>query len=262
MELKKKINREVKLALDKTNSPINKTTSLLITYEIGIDNRPLEIWIESNLDDFVVRFLKLNLMQDTCWQAGLKEGIPVNSMVTLEMQYDPDKGILTSESTFHVDDHRKSVFGNKDHYHIDDNSILSILEKTSSNQNGIVVDVTGSMSPYLVQALIWVEKEINTGKVNSISFFNDGNFTPDPLKKIGKTGGIFHVQQKKDFDDIVETAITAMLSFPATVNRCLMRDLNMYQTCFALWECPTTSEREMLFALWIDLESNVFFKIN
>ncbi|UOQ53685.1 hypothetical protein [Hymenobacter cellulosivorans] len=57
----------------------------------------------------------------------------------------------------------------------------------------VVTDVTGSMFPYTYDLLAWLQ--LNTLQdEKTFVFFNDGNDTPDKQKKVGKTGGLYHVR--------------------------------------------------------------------
>lgn len=55
----------------------------------------------------------------------------------------------------------------------------------------IVTDLTGSMSPYMDQVLIWHALQLIQNESNLYVFFNDGNNTPDAKKVIGHTGGLY-----------------------------------------------------------------------
>lgn len=78
-----------------------------------------------------------------------------------------------------------------------DSTVLKVFQRNQTwNNLNIVCDITGSMSPYIAQVLVWyqIEYSRNPNKVISTTFFNDGDNTPDNQKKIGTTGGIYHVQ--------------------------------------------------------------------
>lgn len=55
----------------------------------------------------------------------------------------------------------------------------------------VVVDVTGSMNPYLDQVIYWYKLNFSQNGANHFVLFNDGDATPDHKKIIGKTGGIY-----------------------------------------------------------------------
>lgn len=55
----------------------------------------------------------------------------------------------------------------------------------------VVTDVTGSMSPYSTQVMLWLKYSPDILKQGRFVFFNDGDATPDLFKKTGATGGIY-----------------------------------------------------------------------
>ena len=61
----------------------------------------------------------------------------------------------------------------------------------------IVSDVTGSMSPYLDQILLWHALAMVPGENNRYLFFNDGDDKPSDEKKVGETGGIYPCEDRE-----------------------------------------------------------------
>ncbi len=87
-----------------------------------------------------------------------------------------------------------------------DSTIFHALGRnTSWHKMLVVTDLTGSMSPYTAQLLLWFMLAENTGRVEHIIFFNDGDDKPDAEKIIGNTGGVYHTQTKS-FEAIAELA--------------------------------------------------------
>lgn len=87
-------------------------------------------------------------------------------------------------------------------------TVLSVLYRLKNQyKNKIVVtDITGSMSPYMEEVLLWHALNFSEGTPTKYVFFNDGDATPDAKKEIGKTGGLYFCQgQIKDFATVVET---------------------------------------------------------
>ncbi len=68
----------------------------------------------------------------------------------------------------------------------------------------IVTDLTGSMTPYMDQVLLWHALQLVQGEDNRYVFFNDGDAKADHVKIIGQTGGIYFTE-KSDMDQILET---------------------------------------------------------
>ena len=57
----------------------------------------------------------------------------------------------------------------------------------------VVTDATGSMFPYTYDLLAWFQLSVlDAGK--TFVFFNDGNDAPDKAKRVGRTGGLYHVK--------------------------------------------------------------------
>jgi hypothetical protein len=60
-----------------------------------------------------------------------------------------------------------------------------------SPKMAVVTDVTGSMGPFSTQVMLWLKYNSEILKQGRFAFFNDGNGTPDPFKRIGSSGGIY-----------------------------------------------------------------------
>ncbi|MBF9219650.1 hypothetical protein [Hymenobacter ruricola] len=68
----------------------------------------------------------------------------------------------------------------------------------------VVTDVTGSMFPYTYDLLAWLQLSALENEKTFV-FFNDGNDLPDKQKRVGKTGGLFHV--KTDSYKLIESKL-------------------------------------------------------
>jgi hypothetical protein len=83
----------------------------------------------------------------------------------------------------------------KDHRYFEkkNNTVCAVLYRNKAKWESkiITTDVTGSMYPYMQQVELWHLLEAMDKKRSDYVFFNDGNRTPDYMKEIGKTGGIF-----------------------------------------------------------------------
>jgi hypothetical protein len=72
-----------------------------------------------------------------------------------------------------------------------DTSLFRIFNKYIKFKEELVcVDLTGSMTPYYFQLFVWLNLKHSTVPLN-YSFFNDGDATPDNLKRTGNTGGVY-----------------------------------------------------------------------
>ena len=73
----------------------------------------------------------------------------------------------------------------------------------------IVTDITGSMYSYMDQILLWHALAFVPGEQNRYIFFNDGDDTPEELKKLGAAGGIY-ITEEMNMDRLLETMHKAM----------------------------------------------------
>jgi hypothetical protein len=90
-----------------------------------------------------------------------------------------------------------------------DTSLYKVFDKYINSKDELVcVDVTGSMTPYYLQVLVWLQLK-NSSIPTNFSFFNDGDITPDYLKKIGNTGGIY-LCKTNNIDTIISTVFNCI----------------------------------------------------
>lgn len=74
-----------------------------------------------------------------------------------------------------------------------DSTIFRVLERNKHwKKLAVVADLTGSMSPYTAQLVLWFKLKTKDQRIQDLVFFNDGDKTPDSKKVIGNTGGIYH----------------------------------------------------------------------
>jgi hypothetical protein len=78
------------------------------------------------------------------------------------------------------------------------------------NKRVVVADVTGSMAPYTLDLLTWLQLSA-LQEEKTFVFFNDGDDAPDKKKTIGSTGGLYHVRTT-DFNLIKGKVLEAMLA--------------------------------------------------
>ncbi len=185
---------------------------LSVSLEVGIGNRVNASWVEGVPSSCFEEKWRRLLLSDTSWQSGLYNELPIASVVHLEFDFHPNTGIFNSTSSLAIKDHRELAYKKPKDEYVTDTSVLNVLTQMEAAKHALVLDVTGSMSPYLLQALLWIQEETSASKVAGVTFFNDGNYTPNSQKKVGSTGGIFYQDKVRDFDAVVETAVTAMLS--------------------------------------------------
>lgn len=84
-------------------------------------------------------------------------------------------------------------------YKIKDSTIFKVFARnTQWKKILMVVDMTGSMFPYIGQLLVWYKKNYEAEIIKYYSLFNDGDNLPDNKKIVGNTGGV-HSFEAKDF---------------------------------------------------------------
>lgn len=94
---------------------------------------------------------------------------------------------------------------------VGNNAVAKILERNNWKKMAIAADLTGSMSPYTGQLLLWFKLNTTDDRVKQFVFFNDGNHTPDRRKVIGSTGGIY-AGKASGFEEVKKLAIQTMMA--------------------------------------------------
>ncbi len=93
-----------------------------------------------------------------------------------------------------------------------DSSVLKALNRnTEWNKILVVADVTGSMSPYIAQLLIWYRLNTKKDKIIQWVFFNDGDFKTEDQKKLGSTGGIYSTNSDS-FEVVLALTLETMMN--------------------------------------------------
>ena len=76
----------------------------------------------------------------------------------------------------------------------DYNVVQEAFERNPQWENSLVIiDVTGSMSPYIGKTMSWVKATQDSSQISAFVFFNDGDATPHNKKVTGRVGGIYSV---------------------------------------------------------------------
>ncbi|MFK7785691.1 MAG: hypothetical protein AB8B56_11275 [Crocinitomicaceae bacterium] len=84
------------------------------------------------------------------------------------------------------------------------NAVQATFKRHPNWQNTLVImDVTGSMSPYIAKTMAWVEATQDSSQVKAFTFFNDGDATPDQNKRTGNVGGVYGVENEA-FDPVLK----------------------------------------------------------
>ena len=93
-----------------------------------------------------------------------------------------------------------------------DSTIFNVLDRNEHWENNIIVhDVTGSMSPYTAQVLLWHKLNFDQKRNVGYVFFNDGNNMADRDKVSGSVGGVYFADGET-IDQVTKVAKKAMLS--------------------------------------------------
>lgn len=93
---------------------------------------------------------------------------------------------------------------------ITDSTILKTFERNKDWKEMLVVaDVTGSMTPYTAQLILWLKLNTQEKRSKHFTFFNDGDRKYDGHKDIGKTGGIYSITSH-EYQKVAEKAVEAM----------------------------------------------------
>lgn len=91
-----------------------------------------------------------------------------------------------------------------------DTTVLSAFGRNKNWKNFIVVtDVTGSMSPYISQVIVWLKEQAENKTAQYFVFFNDGDGKPSNTKKPLETGGVY-VVKNKGLESVIKTVTKCM----------------------------------------------------
>ncbi len=102
----------------------------------------------------------------------------------------------------------KNVLENK--APLKDSTVFKIMERNKSWTKMLIIgDLTGSMSPYSAQLLLWHKLNFKSKAVRYFVFFNDGDQKEDEEKTIGGTGGIYG-SSAGSLEEVLEVAFETM----------------------------------------------------
>ena len=92
-------------------------------------------------------------------------------------------------------------------------TINKVFDRNTDWKNKlVVVDVTGSMTPYLAQYLLWLRLNFNKEEKQNFVFFNDGNGFKKTIKPIGKTGGLYFTENNLGYNHLIKTITKAIVN--------------------------------------------------
>lgn len=126
------------------------------------------------------------------------EGQYVNGELVGSYAHYDKKGFITYESPTKETTLKFDKFLSGE-YKIKDSTIFRVFRRNPQWKKVLlVVDMTGSMFPYIGQLLVWYKMNFESEKVKYYALFNDGDGKPDNTKIIGNTGGV-HTYDARDF---------------------------------------------------------------
>lgn len=99
----------------------------------------------------------------------------------------------TKETTLKFD---KFITGE---YKLKDSTLFRVFKRNDHWKKVLlVVDMTGSMFPYIGQLLVWYKMNYESELITYYALFNDGDNLADNMKVLGRTGGV-HGFEAKDY---------------------------------------------------------------
>jgi hypothetical protein len=129
-----------------------------------------------------------------------KEGVKYSSSFIgireKEYRYKKDSTIKRKSGGYYL---KKGSFDTLNFKNI--NEFRMLTRRKWSGKTAVITDVTGSMSPYATQVMLWLKYSPEILKQGRFVFFNDGDGKPDPLKRLGNTGGI-HIAATDNYDSV------------------------------------------------------------
>lgn len=138
------------------------------------------------------------------------QSIPMNENGEIQVFQDRSIEYVEEEHCRYIDTSAPTTAVDLGYNNIYDTVIFSVFNRNTHWNNCLIAtDVTGSMSPYLAQFLLWHKMNMNSRQNNQdYVFFNDGDNKPDIAKVTGHVGGTYFVQTKqfKDLDIMLRKA--------------------------------------------------------
>lgn len=129
-----------------------------------------------------------------------------------------------------------------------DTSFFKVFRKHIKFREELIsVDFTGSMSPYYMQVLQWLYLNNNTRKLG-FAFFNDGDATPDHLKRMGNVGGVYSFKTN-NIDTIAKYAFKCSAAGSGGDSP----ENNVESVIKGIKEYPESKEVVMLVDNWSDM---------
>jgi hypothetical protein len=162
-------------------------------------------------DKLLIEQIKRALSEMEVWNPAVRNGLTIKANVKFSLRYFPDGtlgliggvtvpymlskcGTASDDELFDFNEKEMGEHALPTVFEVPDKSLLRDVIKRQPGLNNIllVVDLTGSMGPYIAQVLELMADLVTNDAphVSCISLFNDGDSKPDRNKVIGRTQGI------------------------------------------------------------------------
>lgn len=123
----------------------------------------------------------------------------------------------------------------------EDSTILKVFERHEEWKDMLVVcDVTGSMSPYTAQLLLWIKANQKLRSMKNILFFNDDDETSTSQVNKKDTSGTWFIESH-NYEKVMEVALQAMKNGKHIEN-------NLEAICRAVQEFPENKAKVLMIA--------------
>ncbi len=123
----------------------------------------------------------------------------------------------------------------------EDSTLLKVFERNESWKDMLVVcDVTGSMSPYTAQLLLWIKANQKLRSMKNIVFFNDNDEKSTNQTVVQDTTGMWAVSSG-NYKKVMESAVKAMKEGEHMEN-------NLEAVCKAIQEFPEGKGKILMIA--------------
>ena len=123
----------------------------------------------------------------------------------------------------------------------EDSTLLKVFERNEAWKDMLVVcDVTGSMSPYTAQLLLWIKANQKLRSMKNIVFFNDNDEKSTNQTVVKDTIGMWAVSSG-NYKKVMESALEAMKEGEHMEN-------NLEAVCKAIQEFPEGKDKILMIA--------------
>jgi len=213
-------NKDIKWRFIKQTKCTDKISAKKLFHGIVITYRPLQTKKEIAKEISYIKDILSKLGEDVLVEKNPTIYFPIDEIIEFEAANLKDtsfsnSSIIKVQSSKTIppkfsDGIEHSVGSFKVSYpKFSDSTVIAVLKRHNWTNMIITADLTGSMSPYTAQLLVWLKLNTTNDKVKQFVFFNDGDMKFDDKKVIGNTGGIYDTRSSK-YEDVEKLAFTTM----------------------------------------------------